>query len=102
MTTIAGSDVKKIVIACDAGMGSSALLTSTLRQQLASYDVAVEHSPVNAIPADADVVLCHQGLADRARSVAADKVVLGFQVFLGDPVFERVVAAIRDGAELEG
>lgn len=102
MTTIAGNDVKKVVIACDAGMGSSVLLTSTLRQQLASHGVAVEHSPVNAIPDDTDVVLCHQGLTDRARASAPGKVVLGFQVFLGDPVFERVVAAVRDGAELEG
>ena len=34
----------------------------------------VEHTPVNPIPADADVVVCHAGLADRARVSAPDKV----------------------------
>ena len=29
--------------------------------------MSVEHTPVNSIPADADVVLCHAGLAERAR-----------------------------------
>ena len=29
--------------------------------------VTVEHTPVNSIPADADVVVCHPGLAARAR-----------------------------------
>lgn len=67
MTTINGSTVRKVVIACDAGMGSSAMLAGQLRRQLGKHSVAVEHTPVDAIPADADVVICHQGLAERAR-----------------------------------
>lgn len=101
MASISGKDVRKVIIACDAGMGSSVLLASTLRKQLAPYSVAVEHTPVNSIPADADVVLCHAGLAARARSIVPEKVVLPFQVFLGDPVFTKVVAAVRDGGTLE-
>lgn len=101
MPTISGKDVKKVVIACDAGMGSSVLVASTLTKQLAPYSVSVDHTPVNSIPADADIVLCHAGLLARARSVVPDKVVLPFQVFLGDPAFTKVVAAVRDGTTLE-
>jgi mannitol-specific phosphotransferase system IIBC component len=101
MATISGTDVHKVVIACDAGMGSSVMLASTLKKQLKPYKVLVEHTPVNSIPADADVVLCHAGLAARARSVVPDKVVLPFQVFLGDPVFKQLVNAVRDNQTLE-
>ena len=101
MPTISGNDVKKVVVACDAGMGSSVLLASTLKKQLAPYSVSVDHTPVNSIPDDADVVLCHAGLLARARSVVPEKVVLPFQVFLGDPVFTKVVNTVRDGAPIE-
>jgi mannitol-specific phosphotransferase system IIBC component len=102
MATVNGSDVKKVVIACDAGMGSSVLLAGQLKKQLAPYDVIVEHSPVNSIPSDAEVIVCHVGLADRARALAPDRLVLPFNMFLGDPVFAKLVAAIRDGSDLEG
>ena len=61
MASIEGKDVRKLVIACDAGMGSSVLLANQLKKRLKSDDVTVVHSPVDAIPTDADVVLT-QGL----------------------------------------
>jgi mannitol-specific phosphotransferase system IIBC component len=100
MTTITGSDVHKLVIACDAGMGSSVMLASQMRKKLKKYDVAVEHVSVNSIPGDAQVVLCHTGLAQRARGIAPQAVVVPFNVFMGDPAFDKVEAAIRDGGTL--
>jgi mannitol-specific phosphotransferase system IIBC component len=102
MPEINGRDVHKVVIACDAGMGSSVMVASQMRQRLKKYDVAVEHVSVNSIPADAQVVVCHTGLAERARGIAPNAVVVPFQVFMGDPAFERVEAAIRDGGQLGG
>ncbi|HYS41387.1 MAG TPA: PTS lactose transporter subunit IIB [Pseudonocardiaceae bacterium] len=102
MGTINGADIKKVVVACDAGMGSSVMLAAQLKKTLKKYSVAVEHSPVNRIPADADVVLCQQGLLTRARKSAPDKVVLAFQLFLGDPLFAQLETAIRDSGQLGG
>ncbi|WP_017603200.1 PTS sugar transporter subunit IIB [Nocardiopsis alkaliphila] len=102
MATIEGSDVNKLVVACDAGMGSSVLLTSQLKKSLSPHGVTVEHSPVDRVPDDADVVLCHAGLVDRARARVPDTVVIGFQMFLGDPVFTQVETAIREGGTLAG
>jgi PTS system mannitol-specific IIB component len=102
VSTINGADVKKVVVACDAGMGSSVMLAAQLSKSLKKYSVRVDHTPVNDIPADADVVLCQQGLLARARRSAPDKVVLGFQLFLGDPLFGQVESAIRDGGQLGG
>lgn len=101
MPSINGSDVKKIVVACDAGMGSSVMVASTLRSKLKPQGVEVVHTPVSEIPADATVVLCHQGLAARAQSTAPQAVVIPFTLFMGDPAFARVQDAITKGTDLE-
>ncbi|MEV4118554.1 PTS lactose transporter subunit IIB [Micromonospora sp. NPDC049645] len=102
MSTMNGTEIKKVVVACDAGMGSSVMLASQLRRQLAKNAVTVEHTPVDSIPADADVVICHQGLAARARVSAPDTVIVPIQVFIGDPAVTRVVNAVQRGGELSG
>jgi len=102
VASISGKDVHKLVVACDAGMGSSVMLASQLRKQLKKYAVIVEHTPVNQIPADADVVVCHAGLAERARVSAPEKVIVPFQIFLGDPAVARVVAAVQNGGVVNG
>jgi mannitol-specific phosphotransferase system IIBC component len=102
MPTIGGNEIRKVVVACDAGMGSSVMLASQLRRQLAKNAVTVEHTPVNSIPADADVVICHTGLAARARVSAPEKVIVPIQVFIGDPAVTRVVNAVQRGGELSG
>ncbi|GIF49930.1 PTS system mannitol-specific IIB component [Asanoa ferruginea] len=102
MATIKGSDIHKVVVACDAGMGSSVMLASQLRRQLKKHQVTVEHTPVNSIPADADVVVCHAGLASRARGSAPDKVIVPVQVFIGDPAITKLVKVVESGGELNG
>jgi mannitol-specific phosphotransferase system IIBC component len=102
MAEILGSDVRKVVVACEAGMGSSVLLVTQLRDRLKGTEVVVEHSPVSQIPADADVIVTHQGLEATARGIAPGRVVVTFNMFLGDPAFDRVVAAIKEGKTLEG
>lgn len=102
MTEVAGSAVRKITVACDAGMGSSVLVATQLSGALAEFGVTVNSAPVHGIPTDTDIVLCQRGLVSRVRAVAPDTVVLGFQLFLGDPVFDQVVRAIRDGEQVVG
>jgi mannitol-specific phosphotransferase system IIBC component len=102
MPTINGSAVHKVVVACDAGMGSSVMLASQLRRQLSGQSVTVEHTPVNSIPADADVIVVHKGLAERARASAPDRVIVPVQVFIGDPAVNAVVAAVKNGTDIHG
>ena len=101
MATIDGSGIKKLIVACDAGMGSSVMLASTLKKQLAASGVTVEHSPVAQIPSDADVVVTQAGLAERARGVVPDVPVIPFQLFLGDPKITALVKAIQSGDSIE-
>src|SRR5215203_4208907 len=100
-TTINAADIKKLIVACDAGMGSSVMLASTLRGQLKKSGVTVEHTPVNSIPDDADLVVCHEGLADRARGIVPGVPIVSFKVFLGDPAVTKVVNAIKNGEEID-
>jgi mannitol-specific phosphotransferase system IIBC component len=102
MAQIQGGDIRKVVLACEAGMGSSVLLVTQLRQRLAGTNVEVGHTAVGRIPPDADVIVTHRGLEATARSVAPDKVVIPFDMFLGDPAFDRLVEAIKEGGSLEG
>jgi len=102
MPTINGNAIHKVVVACDAGMGSSVMLASQLRRQLSGQSVTVEHTPVNSIPADADVIVVHKGLADRARVSAPGTVIIAVQVFIGDPAVNAVVAAVKNGTDLHG
>jgi len=102
MPSIDASEVRKIVIACDAGMGSSVMLASTVRKQLSGTPISVEHTPVDHIPDDADVVICHCGLAERARKQMPDRVIVPFQLFIGDPAVTRVVATLKSGGAIDG
>jgi PTS system mannitol-specific IIB component len=101
MATIDGSSIKKLIVACDAGMGSSVMLASTLKKQLAKSGVSVSHSPVASIPSDADLVFTQAGLAERARHAAPGIPVVPFQLFLGDPAVARIVKAIQNGETFE-
>lgn len=100
MASIKGSEVKDVVIACEAGMGSSVLLTSQMKKRLEPYGVSVEHLAMNRISGAPDVVLCHSGLLSRARQQAPESVVLAFNMFMGDPVFDQLENAIRDDETL--
>lgn len=65
----ANSEVNKIVFACDAGMGSSAMGASILRKKLtkAEIPVKVTNTAISDIPSDADIVITHKTLTDRAK-----------------------------------
>jgi PTS system mannitol-specific IIC component len=102
MTEISGKDIKNLTVACDAGMGSSVMLTSQMKKRLGKYGITVTHSAVADIPKDTQVVLCHKGLAERARAVAPNAVIVPFQVFMGDPAFNKLEKAIKDGGTLVG
>lgn len=102
MASVQGSDVSKVIIACEAGMGSSVLLVTQMKKRLKDHGVSVDHSPVNQIPDDADVILCHQGLSSRARQRAGERPVLAFNAYIGDPVFDQLEKAIANDDTIEG
>jgi PTS system mannitol-specific IIB component/PTS system mannitol-specific IIC component len=47
-------------------------------------------------------VICHQGLAERARGSAPDTVIVPIQLFIGDPAVAKVIKAIQGGGVING
>jgi PTS system mannitol-specific IIC component len=92
-------DVHVVVFACEAGMGSSLIGANQLKKRIKDAGLAVRviHSPVNQIPADTDVVIAHEGLANRARSAAPNAVVLSFRNFLNNPASDRLLKSLQSG-----
>ena len=86
-------NVKKIIFACDAGMGSSAMGASLLRKKIteAGLDVEVINKSINDIPDDADIIITHKDLTQRARAKNNNAIHLSVDNFLGSPVYDEIV-----------
>lgn len=89
----------RLVVACDAGMGSSVMVASTMKKRLAPYGVEVVHTPIDQIPDGATVVLTQEGLVERARAKSPRATVIPFVNYVGDPVFTEVTDRIRAARE---
>ena len=94
-----GADVRKVVFACDAGMGSSAMGASAFRKKLQKAgrsDVTVVHAAIEAVPADTDLIVVHQDLAHRAAAARPGVEIVTIQNFLGDPALDALGARLID------
>lgn len=98
MASVSASDIKQIVVACEAGMGSSVMVARALAKQLKAQGIAVTHSPVNQLAETShEIVLVHRGLSTRAKQAVPDSVVIVFDMFLGDLNIAKLVGAIQNG-----
>ena len=94
--------VKKIVFACDAGMGSSALGAAKLRKKLQAAGIAgitVSHSPVSEVPEDADIIVCHKELGERAHGANPKARLVTVTDFLGAPEYDQLISGLRPQEE---
>jgi PTS system mannitol-specific IIC component len=88
--------VTKIVFACDAGMGSSAMGASILRKKvnLLELSAIVTNTAINDIPQDADIVITHKSLTDRARDQHPKAEHISIDNFLKSPEYDSLVARL--------
>ena len=95
--------IRKVVFACDAGMGSSALGATRFRKRLsdAGIGTAVGNCAADGIPADADVVVCQSVLAGRIAGSAHGAALVVIDNFLADPALDALFARLaqQDGAD---
>lgn len=86
----------KIVFACDAGMGSSAMGATRFRNRVKAErpDLTVEHSSVDTVPADASIVVCQRVLSERARKSAPQAQIVTIDNFLDDPALDALYASL--------
>ena len=83
-------DIKKIVFACDVGMGSSAMGATNFRNRIKDFnlDIEIVNSSVANIPDDADIIITHKGLLDSIKKeINKDKIIF-IENFLEDDNLE--------------
>jgi mannitol PTS system EIICBA or EIICB component len=95
--TVNPEEVNKIVFACDAGMGSSAMGASILRNktQKAGLDVTVINTAISNLPADADVVITHKDLTDRAKAKLPNATHISVENFLNSPKYDELINNLK-------
>lgn len=93
---------KKIVFACDAGMGSSAMGATKFRNRLKAVrpDIVVTNTSVDNIPSDCDIAVVQTVLADRARECAPNAVLITIGNFLADPALDDLFFQLSTGDPL--
>ncbi|CAH0345845.1 PTS mannitol transporter subunit IICB [Bacillus sp. CECT 9360] len=100
-TTQSGVDkeINKIIFACDAGMGSSAMGASILKNkvQKAGLDVSVSNTSISNLPADADVVITHKDLTDRAKAKLPNATHISVENFLNSPRYDELLEKLKEG-----
>lgn len=89
--------VKKIVVSCDAGMGSSAMGATTLRKKIkqAGLNIEVVNTSIEEIPSDADIVITHESLAERASAKCQSAELISIDQFVGNPIYDELVARLK-------
>ena len=98
---VAGKDLKVIVYACDAGMGSSALGAAALRKKLKKdgyKDISVTNCAIGAIPQEAQLVISHEKLAERALADSPQAEHIWVRDFTQNNVYEIVTARLKEAA----
>lgn len=90
-------NIKKIIFACDAGMGSSAMGASLLKKKIseAGLDIEVINTSINNLPDDADIIITHRDLTQRAKAKNADAIHLSVDSFLGSPIYDEIIDNIK-------
>ncbi|WP_281249109.1 PTS mannitol-specific transporter subunit IIBC [Halobacillus massiliensis] len=96
--------VEKIIFACDAGMGSSAMGSSLLKNKFkkAGIDINVTNMAINDLPSDVDVVITHKDLTERAIQRVPDAHHISVDNFLNSPKYDELVAELKEDDQEEG
>lgn len=93
--------VKKIVFACDAGMGSSAMGATKFRNRIKERrpDITVINTSVDNIPGDCDIAVVQTTLSERARKSAPQAQLITLGNFLADPALDALYVQLTTGDE---
>lgn len=98
---IPAEEIKHIVFACDAGMGSSAMGASVLKKKIqkAGLDIEVTHASVSSIPPEAQIVVTHQDLKERAMKSAPQARLVTITNFMTAPEYDELVESLKTNKE---
>ena len=88
--------ITNVAFACDAGLGSSAMGAGAFRKKLKEQgiDITVKHYAIERVPEEAQIVVTHENLLERAKIAMPDKRIVTIKNFLGDPNINLLIEEI--------
>lgn len=91
------TEVNKIIFACDAGMGSSAMGASILRDKVkkAGLSIEVVNTSINQLPDDVDIIITHKDLTDRAKAKNPHAEHISVENFLSSPKYDELLNRLK-------
>ena len=98
-TAVLAGPVRNIVFACDAGMGSSAMGASVLRNKIKAAgfpEVKVTNSAIANLSDTYDVVITHQDLTERAKPATSSAVHFSVDNFMNSPRYDEIVELVKE------
>ena len=90
--------IKQIIFACDAGMGSSAMGASILRDKVkkAGLDLSVTNTAISNLQDKPGLlVVTQEELADRAKKQTPDAAHVAVENFLNSPKYDEIIASLK-------
>ena len=90
--------ISKIVFACDAGMGSSAMGATTLRKKIKAAGiegVEVAHASLSELPTDMQLIVTNKELAERAANSSPGTRIVAITNFIGAPEYDEIVSELK-------
>jgi PTS system mannitol-specific IIC component len=96
--TATATRIQDIVFACDAGMGSSAMGASVLRNKMKKAgltEVTVVNKSIAALDGTADLVITQRELTDRARQKSPASEHVSVDNFMNSPRYDEIVELVR-------
>lgn len=88
------AQVHNIIVACDAGMGSSAMGAGVLAKKVRDaglLDITVTNMAINDLPENVDIVITHRDLTQRAKSFAPNATHISLTNFLDSQTYNDLV-----------
>lgn len=90
--------IKKIYVACDAGMGSSAMGASILRDKMKKAglsSIEVKNIAIPNLPEDVDIVVTHESLTGRAKKIVPDAIHISVDNFISTNAYDEIVRKLK-------
>lgn len=95
-------DVQKIIFACDAGMGSSAMGASIMRDKVKKSgidDVEVKNSSISNIPDGTDLVITHKDLTPSAKNKIPGAYHVSVDNFMNSPEYDKLIEDLKNARD---
>jgi mannitol PTS system EIICBA or EIICB component len=90
--------IHSVVFACDAGMGSSAMGASVLRNKIKKAgfeDVSVTNLAIANLTDDIDLIVTHRDLTPRAQTMSPSAQHVSVDNFMNSPKYDEIVEELK-------